>query len=117
MADKASDDVRAQQPRKATVESVEEEIARARQRLSVTLIQLNDDVRALLDPKIPVSLAPIDHREAAHTAAGPRSAGRNSALARFRKARPLGILTAVTGLTVFLFRSGIARRVWNRKKR
>ena len=45
-------------PRKATVESVEEEIARTRERLSVTLTQLNGDVRALLNPNTPVTIAP-----------------------------------------------------------
>lgn len=116
MAEHASDHVTA--PRKATVESVEEEIARTRERLSVTLIQLNGDVRALLDPTTPVTIAPAGDRDAADkVAAGLRTAGRISALARPRKAGFLGIVTAVTGLTVFLFRSGIAGRISNWKKR
>ena len=116
MAENASDPVTP--PRKATVESVEEEIARTRVRLSATLSQLNGDARALLNPNTPVTIAPAGNRDAAdRVASGLRTAGQISALARPRKEGPLGILTAVTGLTIFLVRSAIARRLRNRKRR
>jgi hypothetical protein len=116
MAENASHAVTA--PRKTTVESVEEEIARTRERLSVTLTQLNGDVRALLNPNTPVMIAPVGDRDATDkVAAGLRTAGQINALARPRKAGPFGMLRAVTGLTVFLFGSGIAPRVWRRKRR
>jgi hypothetical protein len=115
MAENASEHVTARKP---TIESVEEDISRTRDRLSVTLTQLNGDVRALLNPGTPVVIAPAGNRDAVDkVAAGLRTAGRISSLARPRTAGPLGILTAATGLTVFLFRSGIARRIWSRKRR
>ena len=112
MAENASGPVTT--PQKATVESVHEEIARTRERLSVTLAQLNGDVRALLNPNTPVTIAPPGHRDAADkVAAGLRTAGQISALAHPGKARPFRILRVVIGLTAFLTHTGIGRRIWN----
>jgi hypothetical protein len=103
-------------PPASTVESVEANIARTRERLSLTLTALNGDVRALLDAETPVVLPPPGHRDAAATVAtGLRTAGQIRALARTAKAGPMGLATI--SLTLFLFRSGMARRVWNRKRR
>jgi hypothetical protein len=105
-------------PPASTVASVEADIARTRERLSFTLTALNGDVRALLDPETPVILPPPGNRDAADTvAAGLRTVGQIRALARPGQAGPLRLVTIVTGVTVFLFRSGVARRVWNRKRR
>ena len=105
-------------PPKATVTSVEADIARTRERLSLTLTALDGEVRALLDPDRPVALPPPGNRDAADkVATALRTAGQIRALARPAKAGRLGIVAIVTGLTVFLFRSVIARRVRNRKGR
>lgn len=99
-----------------TVKSIEAEIARTRERLSVTLTGLNGDVRALLDPEMPVLIAPAGHRDAVEkVAVGLRSAGQISALVRPRKAGGFGILRAVAGLIVWLFRSGAPQRLWSRR--
>ena len=104
-------------PRKATVESVEEEIARTRERLMLTLTQINGDVRALLDPDAAVVIAPAGNRDAVDkVAVGLRTAGQITALARPAKAGPFGVVRAVTGLTVFLLGSGLVRRLWQRKR-
>jgi hypothetical protein len=116
MAENANDPVTA--PRKVTIESVEEEIARTRQRLTVTLAQLNGDARALINPNTPVVVAPAGRRDAVDTvAAGLRTAGRIGALARPGTSGPFGMLRAATGLTMFLFRSGMAWRAGSRKRR
>jgi hypothetical protein len=116
MAEDAGDAVKA--PRPATVEAVEADIARTRERLSVTMTALNGEVRVLLNPDLPVTLAPAGNRDAADkVAVGLRAAGRIRALARQRHAGRVGTVAAVVGLTVFLFRSGIARRIWHRKER
>jgi hypothetical protein len=120
MAEGARDELRARQPttHNSRVEAVEADIVRTRERLSLALTALNGEVRALLDPNTSVTLASADTRDVADKiAAGLRATGQMSALARARKSGPFGILTAATGLGVFLFRVGPARLIWNRKKR
>jgi hypothetical protein len=116
MAEVASDELKTPPPQpRAGVEAVEADIVRTRERLSRTLNGLSAEVRALLDPSMPVDLASGGARDVADKfAVGLRKAGQIRALVRVRRFGPVG---AVTGLAVFLFRSGIARRLWNRKRR
>ena len=116
MAEGASDELKTQQPSqpRASVEAVEADIVHTRERLAMTLAGLNAEVHALLDPNTPVTLASGGTRDVTDKiAAGLRTTGQIRALARVRTFGPLGV---VTGLGVFLFRSGIARRLWNRKR-
>jgi hypothetical protein len=116
MAEGTSDELKARQrsqPR-ASVEAVEADIVHTRERLALTLAGLNAQVHALLDPDNPVVLASGGTRDVTDTIAlGLRTTGQIRALARLRT---FGVLRVVTGLGVFLFRSGIARRLWNRQR-
>jgi hypothetical protein len=117
MAEGASDELKTQPPSqpRASVEAVEADIVHTRERLSLTLAGLNAEVRALLDPNTPVTLASGGTRDAAHKiAVGLRTMRQIRALARVRTFGPLGV---VAGLGVFLFRSGLTRRLWNQKRR
>jgi hypothetical protein len=117
MAESASDELKTQQspPPRASIEAVEADIAHTRERLAMTLAGLNAEVRALLDPDTPVTLNPAGTRDITDKiAVGLRTTGQIRALARVRTLRPLGVMT---GLGVFLVRSGIARRLWNRQRR
>jgi hypothetical protein len=112
MAENAGDDMTT--PPKATVESFEAEIARTRQRLSVTLGALNGDLRALLNPDIAIAIDSAGHRDAADkVAVGLRTAGQIRALVRPKRGGYLGIATTAASVAIFLFRSGIARPIWS----
>jgi hypothetical protein len=116
MAEGTSDELNIRQPSqpRATVEAVEADVVHTRERLALTLAGLNAQVHALLDPDTPVALASGGTRDVADTIAlGLRTTGQIRALARLRT---FGLLRVVTGLGVFLFRSGIARRLWNRQR-
>jgi hypothetical protein len=113
MAEGAGDKLKTPSPQpREHVEALAADIAQTRERLSTTLAGLNAEVRALLDPSTPVSLALAGTRDVADKLAlAIRTTGQVRALARVRRFGPVG---AVTGLTVFLFRSGLVRRFWNR---
>lgn len=115
-----ANELRVQQPASGspTVEAIEKDLAQTRGRLSMTLSALNGEVRMLLDPQTAGNPAPPRTRDAADLVArGLRTAGQIRGLARSARSGPVGIATVVTALVLFLSRSGLADRLWNRTER
>lgn len=122
MAQGAGDELRPQAPVTAQsslspLEECEANIARTRERLSVTLTALNGEVHALLDPDTPISLSSGGSDSVDLVAVGLRTTGQLRAIARTGKLGGFAIVTVLAGLGLFLYRSGIARRLWGRKQR
>jgi hypothetical protein len=101
-----------------TVESLEAEIARIRERLSTAVARLDLESRALLDLQTPAPAVPPGGPDAAYVvAAGLRGIGQLRAMVRSGTAARLGIAVAAVGVTALLVRSVLGRRSRRRSSR